>query len=280
MKYREAALLLVSAAVLAYQVVLVRAFSIGQWHHFAYMVISVALLGFGASGALLAALERQKQNLAARNGPSRAAGAGWFALSATLFALVLPVSFALTQQIPFDPFLIVWDRRQLLYLGCYYLVLFIPFFAAAAAIGLALITESEQCPRLYFYNLVGSGAGAALAVGLLAVAPVERALLAVAGLAQGAAVLALLDGALLAVGTRNRRLMAAGLAVMATLTLIYSVQSASRRPFTLENSLVLVVASTAPRLTAVPAISRSSGPITRPRVSNSIRIRAASSAAA
>ncbi|HTF66246.1 MAG TPA: hypothetical protein VK638_26530, partial [Edaphobacter sp.] len=55
---REAALLLVSASVLSYQVILVRAFSIGQWHHFSYMVISIALLGFGASGTLLAALER------------------------------------------------------------------------------------------------------------------------------------------------------------------------------------------------------------------------------
>ena len=47
---REVALLLVSASVLSYQVILVRAFSLGQWHHFAYMVISIALLGFGASG--------------------------------------------------------------------------------------------------------------------------------------------------------------------------------------------------------------------------------------
>ena len=52
---REVALLLISASVLSYQVILVRAFSIGQWHHFAYMVISIALLGFGASGTLLAA---------------------------------------------------------------------------------------------------------------------------------------------------------------------------------------------------------------------------------
>jgi len=59
---RDAALLLISASVLCYQVILVRAFSIGQWHHFAYMVISIALLGFGASGTLLAALERSRAN--------------------------------------------------------------------------------------------------------------------------------------------------------------------------------------------------------------------------
>lgn len=223
MRRREAALLLVSAGVLAYQVLLVRAFSIGQWYHFAYMVISIALLGFGASGTVLAALERRRTKLAVQNLRARAAGTGWFALSTTLFALAVPVSFAVAQKIPFDPFLIVWDRRQLLYLGCYYLVLFVPFFMAAGAIGLALITESDQCPRLYSYNLVGSGAGAALAVGLLEVAPVELAVLAVGALAQGAAVLALLDAASPLVEPRSRRLGAAvGLAAMAALTLTYS----------------------------------------------------------
>ena len=48
------AVALISAAGIAYQIVLMRILSIAQWHHFAYMVISVAMLGFGASVALLA----------------------------------------------------------------------------------------------------------------------------------------------------------------------------------------------------------------------------------
>ena len=49
-----AALAVISAATLAYEVLLVRLFAIVQWHHFASMAISIALLGFGVSGALLA----------------------------------------------------------------------------------------------------------------------------------------------------------------------------------------------------------------------------------
>src|SRR6185437_2144652 len=60
----------------------------------------------------------------------------------------------------------------------------------------------------------------------------------------------------------------------------YFVQSETRRALILENSLVLPVTSTAPRLTAVPAISRSIGPITMPCDSRSMRIRADSLAAA
>ena len=44
---------LISLAALSYEVLLTRLFAIIQWHHFAYMVISLALLGFGASGTLL-----------------------------------------------------------------------------------------------------------------------------------------------------------------------------------------------------------------------------------
>jgi SAM-dependent methyltransferase len=215
---RDAALLLVSASVLFYQVILVRAFSIGQWHHFAYMVISIALLGFGASGTLLAALKHGGTNSAiSLHGPL----VGWFAISATSFAVALPISFWLTQRVPFDPFLIVWEWRQLLYLGCYYLLLFVPFFAAATSIGLALISESEKSPRLYAYNMAGSGAGALLAVFALSIARVEWALLGAVALAQGAAVLALFDRELCANRGARRLFSAAGVVIMAILTLVY-----------------------------------------------------------
>ena len=42
-----------SASVLAYEILLMRLLSIGQWYHFVYMIISLALLGYGAAGSLL-----------------------------------------------------------------------------------------------------------------------------------------------------------------------------------------------------------------------------------
>ena len=213
LRCRDVALLLVSAAVLAYQVLLVRAFSIGQWHHFAYMVVSIALLGFGASGTLLAALDRRTKTVGSIEA-LRASQAIWFSLSAAGLATVLPVSFWITQRIPFEPFLIIWDWRQLLYVGCFYLALFLPFFAAATAIGLALTSESENCPRLYAFNLVGSGAGALLAVGLLSIASVPWALFGVVVLAEAAAVLALLYTNFLLKNGRLRVLAAAAAVLM------------------------------------------------------------------
>ena len=225
---REMALLLVSASVLAYQVLLVRTFSIGQWHHFAYMVVSIALLGFGASGTLLCLLDRQVKN--ATSVPQRRASQSvWFSLSVILFAVALPLSFWLTQHVPFEPFLLLWDRRQLLYLGCFYLALFVPFFAAATAIGLALTSESENCPRLYAFNLAGSGAGALLAVGLLSITTVTWALFGVVILSQCAAVLALLDTSPVVERRRRRLLSTVSVAAMAILTLTYVLRPPSIR---------------------------------------------------
>ena len=49
-----AAVLLVSTAAIAYEILLMRMLSIVHWHHFAWMVISLALLGYGASGSAIA----------------------------------------------------------------------------------------------------------------------------------------------------------------------------------------------------------------------------------
>ena len=50
------AICLISVALIAYQVAVIQLLSNVQWHHFANVVISVALLGFGAAGALLSLL--------------------------------------------------------------------------------------------------------------------------------------------------------------------------------------------------------------------------------
>ena len=74
------AIALLSACTLAYEVALTRLFSIVLWHHFAYMIISAAMLGYGASGTALALL---KEKIAPRFGTiyiSAAAGMALFVL--------------------------------------------------------------------------------------------------------------------------------------------------------------------------------------------------------
>ena len=50
---------LLSVSLIAYQLLLIQILSIIQWYHFAYMVISVALLGFGAAGTFLSLFKEE-----------------------------------------------------------------------------------------------------------------------------------------------------------------------------------------------------------------------------
>ena len=144
------AVALVSAGALAFEVLLTRLFSIIQWHHFAYMVISIALLGYGASGAFLAVTGNRLR------GHVDAA----FAAGAILFAVSTVASFALAERLPFNTLAVIWEPRQLLYLLVLYLLFALPFFCAATCIGLALVAFPERIGRTYRYDLVGASMGA------------------------------------------------------------------------------------------------------------------------
>ena len=112
------AILFLSAATLAYEILLMRLFLISQWHHLSYMVISLALLGYGASGTFIA-LTREWLLKRFR---------AVFATAAVLFGIMAAVSYAVSQRLPFNPLEVVWDPYQQLYLFCLYLLLAIPFF--------------------------------------------------------------------------------------------------------------------------------------------------------
>ena len=143
------ALALISASALAYEILLMRLFSIIQWHHFAYMIISLALLGYGVSGVFLA-LNRDRL---ARSFP-------WAIMTnLLLFSFSAPACFLLAQQIPFNPAEILWTPVQFLYLCSIYLILTLPFFFAANVIGLSFYQYKEQVSSIYAADLFGAGVG-------------------------------------------------------------------------------------------------------------------------
>jgi hypothetical protein len=152
-------LLLLSAATLAFEVALTRVFALAQGHHFAFMAVSLALLGAGASGTFLSLRSPSHQGLRR-----------WVAVSALLFTLTVPASYLAVNALPFDAYRIAWERVQILWLALYYLALTAPFFFSGLAVGAALVTRPTEAPRVYGANLFGSGLGLPLA--LLALAAV------------------------------------------------------------------------------------------------------------
>ena len=175
-----AAVAVLSAAALGYEILLTRLFSIVQWHHFAYLVISVALLGFGASGTFLLVLGHR---IRSRVEP-------FLALAALGFGLAAPVSFVIAEHVPFNVLDAPWSPGALGWLLVIELLLAVPFFFAATGIGRALMVFRNRLSRVYAADLVGAGAGAAGSVGLLYLVPAERALDFVCGLGAVAGALA------------------------------------------------------------------------------------------
>ena len=172
------ATLLISAAAIGYEILLMRVLSIVQWHHFAYMIISLALLGYGASGTFVAINKHwleQRFQLA-------------FAVSALLFSVTIVVCFVLGQRVGFNALEIVWSPRQLLNLSIIYLVFFVPFFFAACCIGLAFTCRKSYISRIYFFDLMGAGFGAILIVALLFVLMPQHAMVMLAVLASLASI--------------------------------------------------------------------------------------------
>lgn len=175
----SAAIFFLSAAVLGLELVLVRIFSIGHWHHFSFMVISTALLGFGAGATIIAI----KPKLFTKNYEKNL----W--LSAFGFGFSVPVVFLLSQKVPLDELQLIWDSRQLLFLFAYYLLFFVPFFFAGICIALAFTVFAEKVHRIYFFNMAGSALGVACAVSLMYKVPAQQLLLLVSSIAFLAAVL-------------------------------------------------------------------------------------------
>jgi MFS family permease len=140
-------LLCISAALLGYELLLMRLLALAYWGHFAGMVISIAMLGIASSGLFLFfARERLKR------APEK-----FFVVSAGLFGVAAPLAFILSQRLPFTPFLLTWSAHEYSLLAGRSLLFFSAFFGAGIAIGVPFVARVLPMGRLYFWNMLGSG---------------------------------------------------------------------------------------------------------------------------
>jgi hypothetical protein len=98
MNYRKIIIIifLCSFASLAYEIDLTRIFSISLWYHFAFMVISIAMLGIGASGTVLS-LYSKLRNIS------------HISIYCLLLGIGISLSYLISNQIPFDPVKLSWS---------------------------------------------------------------------------------------------------------------------------------------------------------------------------
>ncbi len=144
-----------SFTLIGHEIALARVSALVQWQNLAAIIIGMAMLGFGAAGSVIMLLEPFIDRHLGR--------------SMLLFTLAYPISltmgFILYCKIPFNPFEVGLDPRQVVFLLLKLGAIGVPFFFGAMVVGTGL--RFFRVSRIYFANLTGSGAGALAIVFLL-----------------------------------------------------------------------------------------------------------------
>src|SRR5881398_3036771 len=147
---------LITLSGLVLEVGLTRIYSASIWYHFAFVAISVALLGWGLGGFTVHLL-KQRVRLTMQSA----------ALVTVLYAGAIPLCLWLLVRYPFE-----MDRLPL-----YFLAPLLPFFLAGMALSIIFDLHRAVAGSLYFFDLLGAAIGAVLITLLLYLLGGEAALL-------------------------------------------------------------------------------------------------------
>lgn len=188
---QDAGIFLVSFAVLLVELLLTRVFSVTLHYHLAFLVVSLAMLGFAASGVAVGLYHGASAGLRAL--PCFAA-LGLAIGTLTASALALRVSVGMNAA-PGDML-----RLALLYAGS-----LVPFFAGGLVVASLLAVNPQRTHRLYFFDLLGASLACAAFVPMIEWLGAPTALIFAASVAA-------LGGATLAFPARGRGAFAVALA--------------------------------------------------------------------
>ena len=150
------AVFLIGFSTLAFEVLLTRVFSITQWNHLSFMVISIALFGFAASGTFLSILSTLQADRSRRQASSRQSAVLW----ATLYSASTLTAFIAVNNLPLDYFRLPVEPVQGLYLLAAFIILALPFFFSGGLVALAYTRRPQQTGLIYFATMSGSACGA------------------------------------------------------------------------------------------------------------------------
>jgi predicted membrane-bound spermidine synthase len=163
----RAGVLLITFSGLVFEIGLTRIYSATIWYHFAFVAISIALLGWGLGGMVVHVRKRRRGS--SMDQASRAA---------ILYGLSVAACLWLLACLPSGP----------LRLPMYFVMPLLPFLSAGIALSLVFDLHRERAGGLYFVDLLGASIGALVVTLLLQMLGGEATVLvaAAAGLAAAA----------------------------------------------------------------------------------------------
>jgi len=151
------AVFLISLVIIFVEITLMRELALRYWEHLAWLVVSIALLGFGASGTVLVLLHRFLK-----------AGKTTLQFASLLgMSLSMPLCLWLGDKIDLNLIQMVWQPSIVLRIGLVEMVMGIPFLFGGMFIGLVLQDSPEKIPGHYAASFLGSGSGGIIVLPLL-----------------------------------------------------------------------------------------------------------------
>ncbi len=141
--------LIISAATIALELLHTRILAILYWNHIVYLIITVAMLGFGIGGTILAIWKWPM-----RQDPERL-----LAILSLAFAATIVASMALVCRISIDIEHSLMSYRELYKVVLSYAVLVPPYILAGSIITIAVTRFAKAIGTTYFFNMAGSALG-------------------------------------------------------------------------------------------------------------------------
>ena len=157
---RTLCVFLLAMSVLSLEVALTRIFSFITFHHFTYLVISIAMLGFGAAGAHLTT---QKPNL------DSAGSEGFLAKNVGFLGLTIVAAVVLIPRIHFSP-MDMYLHKDYGNLISFLLIVCLasaPFYFGGICIGYIISNAGKSVNQVYFDDLAGAATGCLLVLFLI-----------------------------------------------------------------------------------------------------------------
>lgn len=146
-------LFFICLSTLAFELLQTRILSVIYFHHVVYLTVTIALMGFGISGALASIYNKKLLN-----NPSK-----YLALFSWLFSISIILSISIIAY-SVNLFIEQVTIKKLIFS---YTILIIPFIFSGLVISLLLMHRSKLIHKLYFTDLVSSGLGTALFIILI-----------------------------------------------------------------------------------------------------------------
>ena len=155
-----AGIFLIALSGLVLEVSITRIFSAAIWYHFAFVAVSVALVGLGASGLVVQYRVNKLKGKWAEN-------------------LTIYSAWGITVFIPVTLFVMHALASQVIYLPLFMILFSVPFFLVGIIISAAFNAFASVAGRLYAADLIGASTGALLVVLFLVLTGGEGATLIV-----------------------------------------------------------------------------------------------------